>query len=216
MPAGFHQSFIKVQATMDDSTQHQHYGYHQNIMQANQEIGQQPQTFNPMDHFWFANLSPPSSEEEQQRQTGDESLSYSSAGTLLPSPAQSLSSSSAISSAGTLLPSPADLDIGTSATSLLQTWVDAFGCDCTYWPKHKGVPARSKLESAASKPRPEGWRGEDVSKPSLVTRVYWPVSGMQSELRATMRSYYRGRIKSVLRYKVWENGWWSLTLILEI
>ncbi|KFY67666.1 hypothetical protein V497_00264 [Pseudogymnoascus sp. VKM F-4516 (FW-969)] len=106
---------------MDDSTQHQHYGYHQNIMQANQEIGQQPQTFNPMDHFWFANLSPPSSEEEQQRQTGDESLSHSSAGTLLPSPAQSLSSSSAISSAGTLLPSPADLDIGTSATSLLQT-----------------------------------------------------------------------------------------------
>ncbi|KFY65634.1 hypothetical protein V496_02436 [Pseudogymnoascus sp. VKM F-4515 (FW-2607)] len=105
---------------MDDSTQHQHYGYHQNIMQANQQIGQQPQTFNPMEHFWFANLSP-SSEEEQQSQMGDESLSFSSAGTLLPSPAQSLSSSSAFSSAGTLLPSPADLDIGTSATSLLQT-----------------------------------------------------------------------------------------------
>ncbi|OBT85134.1 hypothetical protein VE02_05621 [Pseudogymnoascus sp. 03VT05] len=120
MPAGFHQNFIKVQATMDDSTQHQHYGYHQNIMQANQQIGQQPQTFNPMEHFWFANLSP-SSEEEQQSQMGDESLSFSSAGTLLPSPAQSLSSSSAFSSACTLLPSPADLDIGTSATSLLQT-----------------------------------------------------------------------------------------------
>ncbi|KFY11821.1 hypothetical protein V491_07037 [Pseudogymnoascus sp. VKM F-3775] len=99
---------------MDDSTQNQHYGYHQN-MQANQQIGQRPQTFNPMEHFWFANLSPP--EEKEQSQMDDESLSFSSAGTLLPSPAQSLSSSSAFSSAGTLLPSPADLDIGTSPTS---------------------------------------------------------------------------------------------------
>ncbi|KFY86763.1 hypothetical protein V498_07399 [Pseudogymnoascus sp. VKM F-4517 (FW-2822)] len=91
---------------MNDSTQHQHYGNHQNM-----------QTFNPMEHFWFANLSP--SEEKQQSQMDDESLSFSSAGTLLPSPAQS--PSSAFSSAGTLLPSPADLDIGTSPTSLLQT-----------------------------------------------------------------------------------------------
>ncbi|KFZ00867.1 hypothetical protein V500_00938 [Pseudogymnoascus sp. VKM F-4518 (FW-2643)] len=100
---------------MDDSTQHQHYGYHQNIMQANQQIGQQPPTFNPMEHFWFANLSPP--EERQQSQTDVESPSFSSAGTLLPSPAESPS----FSSAGTLLPSPADLDIDTSPTYLLDT-----------------------------------------------------------------------------------------------
>ncbi|OBT59291.1 hypothetical protein VE04_00379 [Pseudogymnoascus sp. 24MN13] len=103
---------------MDDSTQHQYYGNHQNV-QANQQIGQRPQTFNPMDHFWFANLSP--SEEKQQSQMDDESLSFSSAGTFLPSPAQSLSSSSAFSSGGTLLPSLVDLDIGTSPTSLIQT-----------------------------------------------------------------------------------------------
>ncbi|OBT40479.1 hypothetical protein VE00_07890 [Pseudogymnoascus sp. WSF 3629] len=86
---------------MDDSTQHQHqhYGSHQNIMQANQQIGQQPPTFNPMEHFWFANLSPP--EEKQQSQTDVESPSFSLA--------------------GTLLPSPADLDIDTSPTYLLDT-----------------------------------------------------------------------------------------------
>ncbi|KFX89754.1 hypothetical protein V490_06826 [Pseudogymnoascus sp. VKM F-3557] len=84
---------------MDDSTQHQHDSYHQNKMQANQQIGQQPPTFNPMEHFWFANLSPP--EEKQQSQMDVKSPSFSSA--------------------GTLLPSPADLEIDTSPTYLLDT-----------------------------------------------------------------------------------------------
>ncbi|KFY32469.1 hypothetical protein V493_00166 [Pseudogymnoascus sp. VKM F-4281 (FW-2241)] len=99
---------------MDESRNH-YDGYYLNTMQADQHTGQSlPSTFNPAEHLWFANsenaVDSTPIEEKQQRiylspseesQIDNESLSFPST--------------------RTLLPSPADLDFNTSPTCFLET-----------------------------------------------------------------------------------------------